>query len=327
MNNNIIQHTKIERKRLYNALKTIFDFSAALILLIIFLPLFVIISLVIKCSSKGPVIYKQQRVGKNNKLFNVYKFRTMYVGTPIVAAEKINGSSEYVTKVGKILRKTSLDEIPQLINIIKGDMSFIGYRPLIPQEKEIHELRNKLGVYKIKPGITGWAQVNGRNNVSIYNKAYFDYYYLINRSILLDIKIFILTVIKVVKQDGINKEVYTDVLPVNGKYTVFLDQLIREIQSIILTLENNIIIDEPSVLNIKLNGKIINLISFQYKKKDNQEITGNYWVEITTNNQNQIKKVKTNIPFSHKKSTKLGYMLLNLNEDSMLKAKEITLIS
>lgn len=190
-----------KEKHLYQIVKRIFDLFFAIILFILLSPILLIISIIIKLTSKGPVIFKQLRIGKNKQFFYIYKFRTMRINTPIVASKKIK--EDYVTKIGKFLRSTSLDELPQLINVIKGDMSFVGYRPLIPEEDHIHEFRNKLEVYYIKPGITGWAQINGRNLIYDDDKAKYDYYYLINRNFLFDLKILAITFIKVIKREDI----------------------------------------------------------------------------------------------------------------------------
>ena len=177
-------------------MKRFFDFLFSLLALIVLLPVIIILSLLILVSSGRPVIFKQERVGYGNELFTIYKFRTMKDGmrqtrTEDLTEEEIEND---ITFIGKILRKLSLDELPQLYNILKGDMSFVGPRPLIPQEDEIRALREKYNVYSVRPGITGWAQVNGRDFISDEQKAKLDKEYVENRTILMDIKIMFRTV-------------------------------------------------------------------------------------------------------------------------------------
>lgn len=184
-------------------MKRFVDILVGLILLIMLSPLFVIISILIKLNSKGPVFFTQMRIGKNNMLFKFYKFRTMRVGTPNVSTDKLGDSKSYITSVGNILRKTSLDEIPQLVNIIKGDMAFIGPRPALYNQYNLKELRTKAGVHRLVPGISGWAQINGRDHNDDFKKTELDRYYLENKSLKLDMKIFIMTVFKVLRADGV----------------------------------------------------------------------------------------------------------------------------
>lgn len=178
-------------------MKRIFDFIAALLLLILLSPLFLAIGLIILIDDGGPIIFKQYRVGKGNKLFYIYKFRTMKNGTRNVASGELGESDQSITRSGKLLRKTSLDELPQLFNILKGDMSFVGPRPLIPEEKEIRVLREKYNVFSVRPGMTGLAQINGRDTLDDEEKASFDRYYVNARSLLLDIRIIFKTVVVV----------------------------------------------------------------------------------------------------------------------------------
>lgn len=153
-----------------------------------------IISIIIFIDSGSPVLFTQDRVGKDNKLFKIKKFRTMRTDAPNVATAELDNSDEYITKFGKLLRKTSLDELPQLFNVLKGEMSFIGPRPLIPEESYIRELRLKYGVYAVRPGLTGWAQVNGRDCLNDEEKAKYDREYIEKASIWFDIKIFFRTI-------------------------------------------------------------------------------------------------------------------------------------
>jgi len=184
-------------------MKRFVDILVSLILLIMLSPLFLIISILIKLNSKGPVFFTQMRIGKNNALFKFYKFRTMRVGTPNVATDELGDAKSYITSVGKILRKTSLDELPQLINILKGDMTFIGPRPALYNQYDLKEFRTKAGVHVLVPGITGWAQINGRDHNDDLKKSKLDRYYLNNKSFGLDIKILLMTVFKVLRADGV----------------------------------------------------------------------------------------------------------------------------
>ena len=184
-------------------MKRAFDFTVSLILIIILFPLFLLISLIVLIDAGSPVIFRQYRVGKDNKLFYIYKFRTMRRGVRNVATAELTDSEKYITKSGRILRKTSLDELPQLVNVLRGDMSFVGPRPLIPEEKEIRALRKEYNVYSVRPGITGWAQINGRDSLSIEEKALFDKEYIDKQSVLFDIKILFRTVLVVLKRENI----------------------------------------------------------------------------------------------------------------------------
>lgn len=184
-------------------MKRAFDFTVSLILIIILFPLFLLISLIVLIDAGSPVIFRQYRVGKGNKLFYIYKFRTMRRGVRNVATAELTDSEKYITKSGRILRKTSLDELPQLVNVLIGDMSFVGPRPLIPEEKEIRALRKDYNVYSVRPGITGWAQINGRDSLTIEEKALFDKEYIDKQSILFDIKILFRTVLVVLKRENI----------------------------------------------------------------------------------------------------------------------------
>ncbi|MBQ2842081.1 MAG: sugar transferase [Clostridia bacterium] len=186
-------------------MKRIFDFTVSLLLIIILLPVFLIIGIIIAIDAGNPVIYRQYRVGKDNKLFYIYKFRTMRRDTPLAATQNLEQAEKYITKSGKILRKTSLDELPQLFNVLAGDMSFVGPRPLIPEEKEIRRIRKKYNVYSVRPGITGLAQVNGRDMLSDEEKALFDKEYIDKQSIGLDIKIMFKTVMVVLKKENISE--------------------------------------------------------------------------------------------------------------------------
>lgn len=184
-------------------MQRVFDFFISLIFFILFSPIFLIVAIFIKLNSKGPVFFIQDRIGKNNEIFKLYKFRTMKVGTPNVATDKLTDAKSYLTAVGKILRKTSLDELPQLINILKGDMTFVGPRPALYNQYNLKDLRTNAGVHVLLPGITGWAQINGRDHNDDAQKTQLDKYYLENKSLGLDIKILFLTVFKVLRADGV----------------------------------------------------------------------------------------------------------------------------
>ncbi|MDB1944450.1 sugar transferase [Clostridium tertium] len=184
-------------------MQRVFDFFISLIFFILFSPIFLIVAIFIKLNSKGPVFFIQDRIGKNNEIFKLYKFRTMKVGTPNVATDKLTDAKSYLTAVGKILRKTSLDELPQLINILKGDMTFVGPRPALYNQYNLKDLRTDAGVHVLLPGITGWAQINGRDHNDDAQKTQLDKYYLENKSLGLDIKILFLTVFKVLRADGV----------------------------------------------------------------------------------------------------------------------------
>ncbi len=179
------------------------DILISLILLVICSPLILIISILIKLNSKGTIFFTQMRIGRNNNLFKFYKFRTMMVGTPNVATDKLGDAKSYITSIGKVLRKTSLDEIPQLINIFRGDMTFVGPRPALYNQYELKELRTKAGVHTLVPGVTGWAQINGRDHNDDTQKTELDRYYLNNKSFKLDIKILFMTVFKVLRAEGV----------------------------------------------------------------------------------------------------------------------------
>lgn len=186
-------------------MKRFFDFTVSLLLIILLSPLFVIIGIIVLIDDGGPVVFKQYRVKKDNKLFFIYKFRTMKNNTRNTSTVDLTEAEFQITKSGRFLRKTSLDELPQLFNVLLGDMSFVGPRPLIPEEKEIRNLRKEYGVYSVRPGITGWAQVNGRDMLTDEEKALFDKEYIDKQSIALDIKILIKTVLVVLKREDIKE--------------------------------------------------------------------------------------------------------------------------
>ena len=180
-------------------MKRLFDIVASILLLIILFIPFLLIGLIIFIDDGGPVIFKQYRVGKGNKLFYIYKFRTMKKDTRNTSTEDLTEADECIIRSGRILRKTSVDELPQIFNILRGEMSFVGPRPLIPEEKEIRALRAEHNIYSVTPGMTGLAQVYGRDTLSDEEKVKLDKEYVDKKSILLDIKILFRTVIVVLK--------------------------------------------------------------------------------------------------------------------------------
>ncbi|MDV5110827.1 sugar transferase [Clostridium perfringens] len=186
-------------------MKRVFDFSMSLIAIIVFSPIIIIISLLVKLTSKGPIFFKQRRIGKNNEEFNILKFRTMRVDTPNVATHLLKDPSVFITPLGKFLRKTSLDELPQLINILKGEMSIVGPRPALYNQYDLIDMRTEVGVHKLVPGLTGWAQVNGRDEISLEEKVALDKEYMNMQSFWMDIKIIFMTAFKVAKSEGVSE--------------------------------------------------------------------------------------------------------------------------
>ncbi len=172
-------------------------------LLILLLPI-VLVSITVYFSSKGSVLYWSDRVGKNNKVFKMPKFRTMLVGTPVVATHLLGNPDNCLTPIGGFLRKTSLDELPQIWSVIMGSMSLVGPRPALFNQEDLIELRKQNGVDKLLPGVTGWAQVNGRDELSISDKVALDAEYLNRQSFAMDVKILWMTLSKVVKRDGVS---------------------------------------------------------------------------------------------------------------------------
>ncbi|MCF1585823.1 sugar transferase [Tetragenococcus koreensis] len=179
-------------------------FLLSLLGVIILFPILLVICLAIKIDSKGPIIFKQKRVGKNKKYFNIYKFRTMKSETPKeMPTHLLNNPDAFITKVGKFLRKTSLDELPQLFNILKGDMAVIGPRPALWNQYDLIAERDKYGVNEAQPGLTGLAQISGRDELEIPVKAQIDGKYTRNISFVMDVKCFVGTILSIVKSDGV----------------------------------------------------------------------------------------------------------------------------
>ena len=184
-------------------MKRMFDFIVALSLLIVFSVPMLIVAALVRLTSKGPVLYWSDRVGKINTIFKMPKFRTMMIDTPTVATHLLSNPDVYLTPIGKFLRKSSIDELPQLFSILNGDMSFVGPRPALFNQDDLIALRTQKGVHVLAPGLTGWAQINGRDELPIPVKVEYDAYYLKHRSFLFDLKILFLTFIKVVKREGV----------------------------------------------------------------------------------------------------------------------------
>lgn len=189
-------------KILYRYVKRTADFTVALLMLTVLSPLMLISACLIAVNRDGPILFKQKRPGKNGKIFTVYKFRTMSTKTHDKDGNELS-DFERMTGIGKFLRKTSIDELPQLLNILKGDMSFIGPRPLLPEYLELYT-DEQMRRHNVLPGISGWAQVNGRNTLTWEEKFTYDVYYVDHYGFKMDMKIFFKTIANVIRQDGIN---------------------------------------------------------------------------------------------------------------------------
>ena len=185
-------------------IKRIFDFLLACLLGLLLIVPMILVALAVKLSSKGPIIFWSQRVGKNNQLFWMPKFRTMRIDTPNVATHLLSGANQYLTPIGGYLRKSSLDELPQLWSVIVGEMSFVGPRPALFNQVDLIDMRSALGVECLIPGITGWAQINGRDELDLTDKVRFDHEYLLKQSLRLDIQILWMTGVKVFRREGVS---------------------------------------------------------------------------------------------------------------------------
>ena len=185
-------------------IKRLIDFVLALCGLIVLSPVFIILCIWIKLDSRGPILFKQKRVGINKTYFNIYKFRTMYIDTPKdMPTHMLSNPDQFITKAGKFLRKTSLDELPQIINIIKGEMAIMGPRPALWNQDDLIAERDKYHANDVRPGLTGWAQINGRDELEIPVKARLDGEYVKRISFLFDVKCFFGTITSVLKSDGV----------------------------------------------------------------------------------------------------------------------------
>ena len=184
-------------------LKRTFDLLLSLLLLVLFSIPLLIVALLVRLTSPGPILYWSERVGRYNKNFYMPKFRSMRIDTPQVATHLLGDAQNFLTPIGSFLRKSSLDELPQLFSVITGDMSFVGPRPALFNQDDLIELRTQKNVHELRPGITGWAQINGRDELPIPTKVEFDVYYRNHAPFFLDLKILFLTFFKVFKADGV----------------------------------------------------------------------------------------------------------------------------
>ncbi|GAB6637549.1 sugar transferase [Streptococcus uberis] len=189
---------------MYRVVKRLLAILISGLAIIILSPVLLAVAIAIKCDSKGPVLFKQNRVGKDKKHFMIYKFRSMYVDAPAdMPTHMLKDPTAMITKVGAFLRKTSLDELPQLFNIFKGEMAIVGPRPALWNQYDLIAERDKYNANSIRPGLTGWAQINGRDELEIDEKSRLDGYYVAHMSFLMDLKCFFGTFISVLKSDGV----------------------------------------------------------------------------------------------------------------------------
>ncbi|WP_129777754.1 sugar transferase [Peristeroidobacter soli] len=185
-------------------MKRLADLLLAVVAGVVLLVPTLLVALMVKLTSKGPVLYWSQRIGRDNQIFRMPKFRSMRIGTPAVATHLLTDPEQFLTPIGSFIRRTSLDELPQLWNILRGDMSFVGPRPALFNQHDLIELRTRCGVHKLVPGLTGWAQVNGRDDLPIPVKVRFDEEYLRRRSLKFDVYILCLTLLRVIRSDGVS---------------------------------------------------------------------------------------------------------------------------
>lgn len=185
-------------------MKRLFDLAVALVAAVLLALPIVITALAVRLTSPGPALYWSDRVGRHNRIFKMPKFRSMRIDTPAVATHLLQNPDQWLTPIGSFLRKSSLDELPQLWSILKGDMSFVGPRPALFNQDDLIALRTEKGVHELVPGLTGWAQVNGRDELPITQKVQLDAEYLERRSLLFDIKILAMTALKVLARDGVS---------------------------------------------------------------------------------------------------------------------------
>lgn len=183
--------------------KRIFDLAAVVCVLPLAVLVFAVVALAIKLTSKGPVLHWSDRVGRNNRIFRMPKFRSMRVDTPQVATHLLENPAAYVTPIGAFLRQTSLDELPQLLSVLKGELSLVGPRPALFNQHDLVALRTEKGIHRLPPGLTGWAQVNGRDDLSIPSKVAYESEYLQRHGLWFDLKILVLTVLRVVRREGV----------------------------------------------------------------------------------------------------------------------------
>ena len=195
---------KIKQQKCIFAMKRSFDLLlACMLILILFIPM-LIVTIGIKLSSDGPILFVSDRVGQNNHLFKMLKFRTMKIGTPSVATHLLIDPQNALTPLGSLLRQSSMDELPQIWNIIQGDMSFVGPRPALYNQSDLIALRTERAIDSMLPGLTGWAQINGRDELNIFDKVSYDHEYMLKQSFNLDLKILWFTFLKVIGRDKIS---------------------------------------------------------------------------------------------------------------------------
>lgn len=175
---------------------------AAAALLVLAIPI-ALVAVAVKLTSRGPALYWSERIGRDNRTFRMPKFRSMRVDTPVVATHLLESPDRWLTPIGSFLRRSSLDELPQLWSILVGDMSIVGPRPALFNQHDLIELRTQRGVHRLRPGLTGWAQINGRDEIPIPQKVAYDTWYLEHRSLALDLRIVLLTAVKVVRKEGV----------------------------------------------------------------------------------------------------------------------------
>ena len=192
------------RVSIYLVTKRGIDLFGAVSLIIILSPILLVLSILVKLTSNGPVIHWSKRIGRDNEVFLMAKFRTMKIETPQIATHLMSDPDSYLTSIGGYFRRKSLDELPQLVNILKGEISFVGPRPALFNQDDLIEARTKVKVHSIRPGITGWAQIHGRDEIPIPQKVEYDHYYLENRSLFLDFRILLKTFFKVIREDGVS---------------------------------------------------------------------------------------------------------------------------
>ena len=185
-------------------MKRLFDLVLAVSAVVALILLLAVVALMVRLTSSGPALYWSERVGRNNRVFNMPKFRSMLVGTPALATHLLTNPASHLTPVGSFLRKSSLDELPQLWSILVGDMSFVGPRPALFNQADLIEQRTALGVDQLVPGLTGWAQVNGRDELPIPQKVALDAYYVRHQSLALDLRVIWMTFLKVLRRDGVS---------------------------------------------------------------------------------------------------------------------------
>jgi len=184
--------------------KRLLDLGLALLSTVLFIIPIIILALAVRLTSPGPILYWSDRVGRRNRIFKMPKFRTMRIDTPALATHLLQNPHQWLTPIGSFMRKSSLDELPQLWSILKGDMSFVGPRPALFNQTDLISMRTKIGVHELLPGLTGWAQVNGRDELPIPHKVQMDLWYLQRQSLRFDLKILWMTVLKVLTKDGVS---------------------------------------------------------------------------------------------------------------------------